>query len=106
VFPRTCYAQVCRLKFKPSTIEIILISTVIGIAATFATPWFELRGTFAAWRIVEWHTFWRGENAFQLGSVVAPDYHVPVEYATHEMRSMLSTWFALAARSDCGTPAC
>ncbi|HEX9077060.1 MAG TPA: hypothetical protein VF932_14845, partial [Anaerolineae bacterium] len=55
--------------------------------ATFAAPWLELRGTFQSWRIVEWHTFWRGEGAFQLAQVVAPGYVVPVEFATEEMRS-------------------
>lgn len=85
------------MKFKPSPVEILLICTVIGIAATFAAPWFELRGTYAAWRIVEWHTFWRGEDAFLLGSVVAPDYQVSIEYATREMQSMLSTGFALGS---------
>ena len=33
-------------------VEFLIVSTAIGIIATFAAPWYELRGTFAAWRIV------------------------------------------------------
>ena len=82
---------------KPLPIEFLLLSTAIGIAATFAAPWLELRGTYAAWRIVEWHTFWRGESAFQLASVVASNYHVSVEYATGEMQLILRACFALGS---------
>jgi hypothetical protein len=86
-----------QLKFRFYPIEIILFSTAIGIAATFAAPWLELRGTYAAWRIVEWHTFWRGEGGFQLASVVASDYPVTIEYATDEMRAALGACFALGS---------
>ena len=82
---------------KSFLIELFILSTAIGIAATFAAPWLELRGTYAAWRIVEWHTFWRGEGAFQLASVVAPNYPVTIEYATGEMRSMLGACFAFGS---------
>jgi len=40
------------LKSISATIELILLSTAIGLVATFAAPWYELCGTFAAWRIV------------------------------------------------------
>ena len=82
---------------KSFPIELVLLSTAIGIVATFAAPWLELRGTYAAWRIVEWHTFWRGEGAFQLASVVASDYRVSIEYATVEMQSILGACFALGS---------
>ena len=82
---------------KSFLIELILVSTAIGIVATFAAPWLELRGTYAAWRIVEWHTFWRGESAFQLASVVASNYRVAIEYATGEMQSTLGACFALGS---------
>ncbi len=75
--------------------ELFLISTAIGLVATFAAPWVELRGTYAAWRIVEWHTFWRGESAFQLANVVAADYRVPVEFATTAMQDTLRAVFVL-----------
>jgi hypothetical protein len=77
--------------------ELMVLSTAIGIAATFAAPWLELQGTYAAWRIVEWHTFWRGEGAFQLASVVASNYRVTIEYATGEMQSTLRAGFALGS---------
>ncbi len=57
----------------------------------------ELRGTYAAWRIVEWHTFWRGEDAFQLASVVSSSYRVPIEYATPDMQAMMRNLFALGS---------
>ena len=82
---------------KSFPIELVLLSTAIGIVATFAAPWLELRGTYAAWRIVEWHTFWRGEGAFQLASVVASDYRVTIEYATVEMQSILGACFTLGS---------
>ena len=82
---------------KSFPIELFILSTAIGIAATFAAPWLELRGAYAAWRIVEWHTFWRGEGAFQLASVIAPDYPVTIEYATGELQSMLRACFALGS---------
>ncbi len=79
------------------SIELFVIATFIGILATFAAPWYELRGTYAAWRIVEWHTFWRGDSAFQLASVVATNFQVPIEYATVEMQSTLRNRFALGS---------
>jgi hypothetical protein len=78
-------------------LELLIVSTAVGFVATFAAPWLELRGTYAAWRIVEWHTFWRGEGAFQLASVVAANYHVPVEFATTAMQDALRTVFALGS---------
>ncbi len=72
-----------------------MVSTAIGLVATFAAPWVELRGTYAAWRIVEWHTFWRGDGAFLLSSVVASDYRVPVEFATTAMQDTLRAVFVL-----------
>lgn len=80
-----------------SRIEFLILSTAVGIIATFAAPWYELRGTYAAWHIVEWHTFWRGENAFQLASVVAANFKVPIEYATAEMQNTLRNLFALGS---------
>jgi hypothetical protein len=76
---------------KLSPIEILSLLTALGIIATFAVPWVELRGTYAAWRIVEWHTFWRGEDAFQLASVVSSSYRMPIEYATNEMQATVHT---------------
>lgn len=29
--------------------EVLFLSTAIGIVATLAAPWLELRGTYAAW---------------------------------------------------------
>ena len=80
-----------------SLIELFLLSTAIGIVATFAAPWLELRGTYAAWRIVEWHTFWRGDGAFELASVVAANYRVPVEFATTTMQDTTRAVFALGS---------
>jgi len=85
------------MKSRISPVELLILSTAIGLAATFAAPWVELRGTYAAWRIVEWHAFWRGDSAFQLASVVAANYHVPVEFATAEMQTMLRDVFALGS---------
>jgi hypothetical protein len=79
---------------KSLAIELFILATAIGLLATFAAPWVELRGTFQSWRIVELHTFWRGEGAFQLAQVVAPGYVVPVEFATTGMRDTLRTLFA------------
>lgn len=82
---------------NPKTFQLLFLSTLVGILATFAAPWYELRGTYAAWRIVEWHTFWRGENAFQLASVVASNYQVPIEYATAEMPNTLRNLIVLGS---------
>ena len=70
---------------------------MIGIITTFATPWVELRGTYAAWNIVEWHTFWRGQDAFQLASVVSSNFHVPIEYATSDMQATMRNLFAFGS---------
>lgn len=86
-----------KLSKKPSPIEFLILSTAIGLVATFAAPWLELRGTYAAWRIVEWHTFWRGADAFQLASVVAADYRVPIEFATVSMQDTLRVVFAFGS---------
>lgn len=80
---------------KISALEVLILSTAIGIIATFAAPWVELRGTYAAWRIVEWHAFWRGEDAFQLASVVSSNYRVLIEYATTDMQALMRNLFAL-----------
>jgi hypothetical protein len=85
------------MKSKISSVEILILSTAVGLAATFAAPWLELRGTYAAWRIDEWHTFWRGASAFQLSSVVAANYSVPIEFATTDMQAMLRDVFALGS---------
>ncbi len=82
---------------KSRAFELFLISTAVGLAATFAAPWLELRGTYAAWRIVEWHTFWRGEGAFQLANVVAPNYVVPIEFGTLQMQDTLRVVFAFGS---------
>jgi hypothetical protein len=57
----------------------------------------ELRGSYAAWRITEWHTFWRGEAAFLLSYVVAANYRVPIEFATTAMQETVSRLFILGA---------
>lgn len=75
------------MRLRPS--EALVLLTAIGLIATIAAPWYELRGTFAAWRIVEWHAFWRGNGAFQLSSVAASDYRVTIEYATQAMQDTL-----------------
>ncbi|MBI5652291.1 MAG: hypothetical protein HZC40_17885 [Chloroflexi bacterium] len=74
---------------KFATFDLLILSTAIGLIATIAAPWVELRGAFAAWRVVEWHTFWRGDNAFMLGDVVAANYRVPIEYATVALENNL-----------------
>ncbi|MBI4787508.1 MAG: hypothetical protein HY782_10730 [Chloroflexi bacterium] len=73
----------------------MVLSTAIGLVATFAAPWMESQGTFQSWRIVEWRTFWRGDGAFQLADIVAPGYQVPVEYATTAMQSTAQNLFAI-----------
>ena len=73
------------MRLNRQTLELFSLATAIGLVATFAAPWVELRGTFAAWRIVEWHTFWRGDSAFLLAQVVAANFYIPIEYATLEM---------------------
>lgn len=82
-------------KFVP--LELATLATAIGILATFAAPWLELRGTFQSWRIVEWHTFWRGAGSYQLAEVVASGYVVPVEFATEEMRGTVHNLTLLGA---------
>ena len=82
---------------KSFPLELLILSTAIGLLATFAAPWYELRGTYAAWRIIEWHTFWRGDSAFQLASVVATNFKIPIEYATIEMPNTLRNLFALGS---------
>jgi hypothetical protein len=57
----------------------------------------ELRGSYAAWRITEWHTFWRGASAFLLSDVVAANYSVPIEFATTAMQETVSRLFILGA---------
>ncbi|CAG0979580.1 hypothetical protein ANRL3_02047 [Anaerolineae bacterium] len=82
---------------KSRAIDLLILSTAIGLIATFSAPWVELRGTFAAWRIVEWHTFWRGENAFMLGDVVASNYQMVIEFGTAAMQATLRAMFALGS---------
>ncbi len=79
-----------RLTIKSTRTELVLLSTAIGLVATYAAPWMELRGTFAAWRITEWHAFWRGSTAFLLSDEVARDYSVPVEFATTATQNTVS----------------
>ncbi len=69
-----------------SNCEVFLVASFIGLIATFSAPWLELRGTFQAWRIVEWHTFWRGDAAFMLADVVSANFSPPIEFATGGMR--------------------
>ncbi|MEW5720874.1 MAG: hypothetical protein AB1817_19770, partial [Chloroflexota bacterium] len=76
---------------------MVIIATALGLVATFAAPWYELRGAFAAWRIVEWHTFWRGDAAFQLASVVASNYRVPIEYAAGALQETLRAIFIIGS---------
>ncbi len=71
------------MKARAST--IFIFATAIGVLATFAAPWLELRGTYAAWRVIEWHTFWRGDGAFLLANVVSANVNVPIEFATTAM---------------------
>jgi hypothetical protein len=40
------------LNNKLLVVELFLLSTALGLIATFAAPWYELRGMFAAWRIL------------------------------------------------------
>lgn len=80
-----------------SSIELLIVATAIGIISVFSAPWLEMRGTFSAWRIVEWHTFWRGESAFMLGDVVATNYRVTVEFATAQMQTLLNTTWLVGA---------
>ncbi len=82
---------------KLRAIDLLILSTAIGLIATFAAPWVELRGTFAAWRIVEWHTFWRGANAFMLGDVVASNYQMLIEFGTAAMQATLRDVFTLGS---------
>jgi hypothetical protein len=84
-----------RLTIKPTRTELVLLSAAVGLVATYAAPWMELRGTFAAWRITEWHAFWRGSSAFLLSDVVARDYTIPVEFATTAMQNTVSALFLL-----------
>lgn len=74
-------------------LDLLIPSTAVGFVATFAAPWLELQGTFQSWRIVEWHTFWRGDGAFTLGDVVANNYRIPVEYATNGMQTFVHDVF-------------
>jgi hypothetical protein len=40
------------LKPQSRALEALILSTALGLVATLAAPWYELRGAFAAWRIV------------------------------------------------------
>lgn len=73
--------------------EPLWLATLVGITATCAAPWLEMRGAFAAWRIREWHTFWHGENAFMLGEVVAANYRMTIEFATTQMQDLVRNVF-------------
>ncbi len=76
-------------------LDVLIPVTAVGLVATLAAPWLELQGTFQSWRIVEWHTFWRGEGAFQLQELVSGSYQVPVEFATTGMHSLVqNVWVA------------
>lgn len=76
-------------KRNTQPLEWMILATAVGIISTFSAPWLELRGTFSAWRLIEWHTFWRGESAFMLGEVVAANYRVLVEFATMQMQDLV-----------------
>jgi hypothetical protein len=78
---------------RQTYIEILILTLAIGLIATFSAPWYEMRGSYAAWRIDEWHAFWRGTRAFMLDSVVSSNMVVPIEYATTAMQSMLENMF-------------
>ncbi len=78
-----------RRLFVGAPVQVLAFAALVGLIATFSAPWFELRGSFASWRIVEYHTFWRGQASFQLGDVVAPDFTVPIEFATTAMQNEL-----------------
>ncbi len=82
-------------KRELASLQTLFVTTAVGLAATCSAPWMELRGTYASWRLDEWHTFWRGENAFQLSDVVAANYHVAVEFATADMSRDVKLLFAL-----------
>lgn len=45
---------------------------------------------------LRWHTFWRGDSAFQLASVVAEN-KVPIEYTTVEMQNTLRNLLAFGS---------
>jgi hypothetical protein len=77
--------------------DLLILSTAIGLIATFAAPWVELRGAFAAWRVDEWHTFWRGENAFLLADVVASNYQMLIEFGAAQMQTTLRVVFAVGS---------
>ncbi len=81
----------------PSAIDVLVVSVAVGLVASLAAPWIELNGTFQSWRLVEWHTFWRGAGSFQLGDVVAATYRVPVEFATATMQATERNLATLAA---------
>jgi hypothetical protein len=70
------------LKQQPNRTELVIAATAIGLVATFGAAWFELRGAYAAWRISEWHVFWRGAASYRLGDVVSGGFPVPIEFAT------------------------
>ncbi|MCL4393625.1 MAG: hypothetical protein M1482_02235 [Chloroflexi bacterium] len=74
---------------EPRALEFFILCTALGVIATLAAPWLELRGTFAAWRLDEWNAFWRGANGFLLAGVVGGDYQVPVEFATRQMQTVV-----------------
>ncbi len=93
----TTHAATIRALNRLNQKELLLLSTAIGLVSTFAAPWTELRGAFSAWRIAEWHTFWRGASSFLLTDVVATSYAVPVEFATAAMRDSLGNLFLLGA---------
>ena len=75
--------------------ESLILAVAIGLVATFSAPWYEMRGWYAAWHIDEWHTFWRGANAFTLDSVVSSNLVVPIEYATTAMQARLQNLFVV-----------
>jgi hypothetical protein len=82
---------------QPINTEWLILAVAIGLIATFSAPWYEMRGTYAAWRIDEWHTFWRGENSYMLANVVSTNYAVPIEYATAAMQSTLQNLFVIGS---------
>jgi ABC-type uncharacterized transport system fused permease/ATPase subunit len=54
-----------------------------------------MRGSYEAWRVDEWHTFWCSANAYTLDSVVSSNVNVPIEYATTAMQSTLQNLFVV-----------
>ncbi len=90
-------AATIRLSIKSTATELLILSTAVGLLATFAAPWMELRGTYAAWRITEWHTFWHGATPFLLSDVVAASYQVPIEFATTGMQHTVPRLFIVGA---------